>query len=148
LGFTDDPMGVGYQIKQSLITIGSGGFWGLGLGMSSQSFLPHTMSDSIFAIFAEELGFIGSFGLIAFFLIFLYRAFLIAKKSRDKFSRLVAVGIGSWICIQAFINIGAMIEIVPLTGIPLPFISYGSSHIIAELIGIGILLNISKSLKK
>lgn len=147
-GFMDDPMGVGFQIKQSLITIGSGGVSGLGLGMSSQRFLPQTMSDSIFAIFAEEFGFIGSFGITALFLIFLYRAFLIAKKSKDKFSRLAAVGIGSWVCIQAFINIGAMIEIVPLTGIPLPFISYGSSHIIVELIGIGILLNISKSIKK
>lgn len=150
LGSEIDPMGMGYQIKQALIAIGSGGIFGLGLGMSGQKFgfLPQTMSDSIFAIFAEEAGFVGALILVVLFLLFLWRGFRIAKKSRDKFSRLLALGITSWICIQAFINTGAMTGILPLTGIPLPFISYGGSHIVAELIGIGILLNISKSGKK
>lgn len=145
-----DPMGMGYQIKQILITIGSGGIFGLGLGMSVQKFgwIPQTMSDSIFAIFAEETGFIGSIILIFLFLFLLWRGIRIAKKSHDKFSELLAIGISSWICIQAFINIGAMVGILPLTGIPLPFISYGGSHMVAEIIGIGILLNISKSSKK
>lgn len=142
-----DPMGMGYQMKQILITIGSGGIFGLGLGMSVQKFgwIPQTMSDSIFAIFAEETGFVGSIVLISLFLLLLWKGFRIAKMSQDKFSQLLAIGISCWICIQAFINIGAMIGILPLTGIPLPFISYGGSHIVAELIGIGILLNISKS---
>jgi cell division protein FtsW len=145
-----DPMGIGYQIKQILIAVGSGGIFGLGLGMSVQKFgwIPQTMSDSIFAIFAEEFGFVGSVTLIFLFLLLLWTGLKIAKGSNNKFSQLLAIGISCWICIQAFINIGAMVSILPLTGIPLPFISYGGSHIIAELIGIGILLNISKSSKK
>jgi cell division protein FtsW len=145
-----DPMGIGYQIKQALIAIGSGGISGLGFGMSKQKFgfLPQTMSDSVFAIFAEEAGFIGATILIILFLIFLWRGFRIAKNSKDKFSQFFALGISIWICVQAFVNIGAMIGILPLTGIPLPLISYGGSHMVAELIGVGILLNISKSNKK
>jgi len=145
-----DPMGMGYQLKQILIAVGSGGIFGLGLNMSVQKFgwIPQTMSDSIFAIFAEETGFVGSMVLIFLFLLLLWRGLRIAKMSHDKFSQLLAIGISCWICIQAFINIGAMIGILPLTGIPLPFISYGGSHIIAELVGIGILLNISKLNKR
>jgi len=144
-----DPMGKGYQLKQALIAIGSGGIFGLGLGMSRQKFgfLPQSMSDTIFAILAEEIGFIGGLILISLFLIFLWRGIKIAKGSTDKFSQLVALGISSWICLQAFINIGAMIRILPPTGIPLPFISYGGSHLIAELMGVGILLNISKNIE-
>lgn len=146
LGLVKDPMGMGYQIKQALITVGSGGILGLGLGMSSQKFgfVPQTMSDSIFAIFAEETGFVGSLALISLFLILFWRGLKISKKCKDKFSQFFAIGISSWIVVQAFINMGSMIGILPLTGIPLPFISYGGSHLIAELIGIGILLNISK----
>lgn len=152
LGLVEDPMGMGYQIKQALIAIGSGGILGLGLGMSSQKFgfIPQTMSDSIFAIFAEETGFVGCLILISLFLVLFWRGLRIAKRSqdRDKFSQFFAIGISFWIAIQAFINIGAMIGILPLTGIPLPFISYGGSHMVAELIGVGILLNISKRSKK
>lgn len=145
-----DPMGMGYQINQILIAIGSGGISGLGLGMSSQKFgfIPQTMADSIFAIFAEETGFIGSLILISLFLLFFWAGLRIAKRSKDKFSKLLVMGISCWICLQAFINIGAMIGLLPLTGIPLPFISYGGSHLISELIGVGIILNISKSNKK
>ena len=150
LNYIKDPMGIGYQLKQAMIAVGSGGIFGLGLGMSSQKwgFVPQTMSDSIFAIIAEEMGFIGSSLLVIAFLFFLWRGFRIFKKTSDKFSQLFALGSTSWICIQAFINMGAMIGVVPLTGIPLPFISYGGSHIVTELIGIGLLLNISKSIKK
>ncbi len=142
-----DPMGIGYQLKQALIAIGSGGIFGLGLGMSGQrlGFLPQSISDSIFAIMAEETGFIGSLILISLFLMFLWRGFKIGKKGGDKFSQLAAIGISSWIVIQAFINVGSMIGILPLTGIPLPFISYGGSALVTELIGVGILLNISKN---
>ena len=142
-----DPMGISYQIKQALIAVGSGGITGLGLGMSGQKFgfLPGAISDSIFALFSEETGFIGSIILIFLFLMFLWRGFRAGRLSQDKFSLLTALGISSWIIIQAFVNIGAMIGILPLTGIPLPFISYGGSAIVAELIGVGILLNISKN---
>lgn len=141
-----DPMGIGYQLKQALIAIGSGGIFGLGLGMSHQrlGFLPQSISDSIFAIMAEETGFIGSLILISLFLIFLWRGFKIAKGMENKFSQLLALGISSWIVIQAFINVGSMTGLLPLTGIPLPFISYGGSALVAELTGVGILLNISK----
>jgi len=140
-----DPMGISYQIKQALITVGSGGIFGKGLGMSGQlGFLPASLSDSIFAIFAEETGFIGSLILISLFLIFLWQGFKISKSTSDKFSQLLGLGITSWIVIQGFVNIGSMIGVLPLTGIPLPFISYGGSALISELIGIGILLNISK----
>lgn len=139
-----DPMGIGYQIKQALIAVGSGGISGLGLGISQMKFgfLPQSIADSIFAIFAEETGFIGSTLLIFLFLVFFWRGFRIGKLSQDKFSQLTAWGVTAWICLQSFINIGAMIEVLPLTGIPLPFISYGGSALVAELVGVGILLNI------
>ena len=141
-----DPLGKGYQIKQALIGIGSGGLTGVGLGLSFQKFgiLPEPVSDSIFAVFAEEVGFIGAFLLVALFLAFAWRALLIARKTEDMFARLVAVGITAWITTQAFVNIGSMIGILPLTGIPLPFISYGGSALAVELLALGILLNISK----
>lgn len=143
-----DPMGIGRQIKQAIIAIGSGGFAGRGFGMSGQSgFLPQSMSDSTFAIFAEETGFIGCIFLIFLFLMFLWLGLMIAKKTADKFSQLVALGITFWILMQGFVNIGSMIGILPLGGIPLPFISYGGSHIVSELIGVGILLNIARQSK-
>lgn len=140
------PLGIGYHLQQSLIAIGSGGIKGLGLGLSRQrfGFLPGTISDSIFSILAEEIGFIGSLILIILFFAFLIRGFKISNQAKDRFLKLTGFGITSWIVIQAFINIGAMIRIVPLTGIPLPFISYGGTAIVVELIGVGILLNISK----
>ena len=140
-----DPMGIGYQAKQSLIAVGSGGIGGVGLGMSVQKlgFLPQSISDSVFAVFSEETGFIGAIILILLFLIFLWRGFRITKEAKDNFSQLLAVGITSWIVIQTFVNIGAMIRILPLTGIPLPLISYGGSALTVELIAIGLLLNIS-----
>ena len=144
-----DPLGAGYQIKQALIAVGSGKIFGLGLGMSKQKFglLPHPISDSIFAILAEETGFLGSLILILLFLLFLWRGYKIGKESKDIFSKLAALGITSWILIQALVNIGSMIGVFPLTGIPLPFISYGGSALITELVGVGILLNISRKSK-
>ncbi|MFH1401886.1 MAG: putative lipid II flippase FtsW [Parcubacteria group bacterium] len=141
-----DPMGIGYQIKQALIAVGSGGIFGLGLGMSRQKFgfLPASMTDSIFAVLAEETGFLGCLILITLFLIFLWRGFKIGKNNRDNFLKFTALGITSWILIQTLINISSMIGLFPVTGIPLPFFSYGGSAIITELTGMGILLNISK----
>jgi cell division protein FtsW len=143
---TTDPQGISYQITQSVITVGSGGFLGQGLGLAQEKFglLPQPISDSIFVIFAKEAGFAGAILLISFFLLFLWSGFKIAKKAKDSFSQLLAIGITSWITLQALVNIGAMIGVLPLTGIPLPFISYGGSALIAELAGAGILLNISR----
>ncbi|MBI3337398.1 MAG: putative lipid II flippase FtsW [Candidatus Staskawiczbacteria bacterium] len=142
-----DPLGKGFQMKQSLIAIGSGGFFGKGWGMSSQKFgfLPQAMSDSIFAILGEETGIIGCSILVGLFIFFLWLGVKIAKSSNNKFSQLTALGITFWIIIQAILNITANLGIVPLAGIPLPFFSYGGSHLVAELIGVGILLNISKN---
>ncbi len=142
-----DPLGAGFQIKQSLIAIGSGGFWGKGIGMSSQKFgyIPQAMTDSIFPIIAEESGIFGCVILISLFLFFLWRGIKIANHSSDKFSQLTALGIVIWISLQAFINISSSIGIWPLAGIPLPFFSYGGSHLLTELAGVGLLLNISKN---
>jgi cell division protein FtsW len=143
-----DPLGKGYQIKQALIAIGSGGLFGLGLGMSRQKFgfLPESTSDAIFAILTEELGFLGGIVVIGLFVAFLWRGIRIAKRSPDIFSGLLALGISFWLPLQAFIHIGSSIQVLPLTGIPLPFISYGGSHLTAELISIAILLNISRQI--
>jgi len=151
LGIIKEPLKAGYQIEQAKITIGSGGLFGLGPGMSNQKIgglLPQPISDSIFAIFCEEMGFVWCFILISLFLFLLWRSFRIFKKSKDKFSQFFAVGVGSWICLQAFFNIAAIIGLMPVTGIPLPFVSYGGSHIMVELIAMGLLLNVSKSVEK
>ena len=141
-----DPLGKGYQIKQALLAVGSGGVAGVGLGMSNQKFgfLPQSMSDSIFAVFAEETGFLGAAFLIFLFLLFSWAGFRIIKGGQDKFSQLLAMGITSWIVLQGFINIGSIIGILPITGVPLPFISHGGTALITELVGVGILLNIAK----
>ena len=142
-----DPLGKGFQLRQSLISLGSGGVFGKGLGMSTQKFgfLPQAMSDSIFAIIGEELGVIGSVGLIAVFILFFWLGIKIAQQSTDKFSKMTAVGIVVWITLQAFVNMASVAGIFPLAGIPLPFFSYGGSHLVVELIGVGLLLNISKN---
>ena len=142
-----DPLGKSFQLKQSLIAIGSGGLFGKGIGMSVQKFgnLPQAMSDSIFAVLAEETGIIGCLILIALFILFFWLGIRIAKSSNDKFSKLAAVGITFWITFQAFINMASVTGIFPVSGIPLPFFSYGGSHLVTELIGVGLLLNISKN---
>jgi len=141
-----DISGIGYHINQALIAIGSGGLLGLGFGLSRQkyNYLPEVVGDSIFAVIAEELGFIKSIFLILLFIFLAYRGYKIAQKAPDTFGRLVATGIVSWLVFQAIINIGAMLGLLPLTGIPLPFISYGGSAIVITLGAIGILMNISK----
>ncbi len=146
LNAKEDPMGFGYHIKQALIAVGSGGVFGLGLGASQQKygFLPRAMSDSIFAIFAEETGFIGSVLMVAGFVLLFWRILVIARKRKDSFSKLFVMGVGAWICIQAFINIGAMVRLLPLTGIPLPFITLGGSHMLVEMVAVALVLEVSK----
>ena len=141
-----DPQGAGYQLRQSLIAIGSGGIFGRGFGISIQKFnyLPEPIGDSVFAVFGEEFGFTGSLFLIGLFMFFLYRGFSIALKASDDFGRLLGVGIVILIVMQSFINIAAMIGILPLTGLPLIFVSKGGSALIMALFEAGVLLNISK----
>ena len=135
-----------YQINQSLIAVGSGGFLGRGLGASRQKFfyLPEAQNDAIFPIISEETGFIFSVGLILLYLALFYRGFIIARRAPDDFGKILAMGIVSWIVLQAFINIGGMVNIMPMTGVPLPLVSYGGSAMLAVLASIGILINISK----
>ena len=144
-----DPQGIGYHINQALLAIGSGGIFGLGLGHSRQKYLylPEVTGDSIFAVIAEELGLVFALVLIALFLVLMYRGLKIAKAAPDMLGKLVASGIIAWISLQAFINIAAMVTLIPLTGIPLPFISYGSSALASSIIAIGVLTNISKQTK-
>lgn len=144
-----DPKGIGYHINQALIAVGSGGILGLGLGHSRQKFyyLPEPVGDSIFAVLAEEIGFIGSLVLVILFILFALRGFKIAKNSPDDFGKLLGIGITSWVIVQSFINISAITSIIPFTGVPLPFISYGGTSILFLLAGVGILLNISKQAK-
>lgn len=139
-----------YHIRQMLIALGSGGLFGVGLGQSRQKhlFLPEPATDSIFAIIGEELGFIGSFILVLAFFFLLWRGFLIAHHAEDKFAKLLAVGITSWLAIQTSINLGVVSALLPLTGIPLPFISYGGSSLVISMGAVGILLSISKAAKK
>ena len=141
-----DPQGAGYNIIQSLIAFASGGFTGVGYGGSIQklSYLPECHTDFIFAIIAEELGWIGCVLIISLFWTFIHRGFMIASRCPDMFGKLLAVGITFSIGFQAFLNISVASSFFPTTGVPLPFISYGGSSLIVSLCMVGILLNISK----
>ncbi len=141
-----DPQGVGYHINQARLAIGSGGWFGLGLGKSRQKFqyLPEVAGDSIFAIIAEELGFVLSAALIAAYLYLVRLGFRIAERSHDPFAKYAAVGITAWIGFQAILNISAMVGIMPLTGVPLPLISHGGSALLGNLAALGLLGSISR----
>ncbi len=143
---SSDIKGIAYQINQAFIAIGSGGFWGLGFGRSLQkyNYLPEPMTDSIFAIFSEEMGFVGACALISLFIFFFCRALSIAKKAPDAFGKLLATGLAVSIVSQAFINMGAISGLLPLTGITLPFVSYGGTSLAITMGMAGIILNISK----
>jgi cell division protein FtsW len=140
-----DPLGKSYHVRQILIALGSGGLLGMGLGQSRQKYqyLPESTTDSIFAVIAEETGFLGGLILIAAFLFFCYLGFKVARRSANRFGLLLASGLTSWIGVQALINFGAMVSLLPLTGIPLPFVSYGGSSLLAAMASVGIIINIS-----
>ncbi len=142
-----DPLGSSYHIRQVLLGLGSGGWFGLGVGQSRQKYeyLPEANTDSIFAIIGEETGFMGAGAIILMYMFASWRGFRIAKRAKDGFGRLLAIGITSWISLQTIINLSAMVALLPLTGVPLPFISYGGSSLIVTLAAVGILLNISKT---
>lgn len=141
-----DPQGYTYHISQVLIALGSGGLFGLGLGHSRQKFeyIPEVSTDSIFGIVGEELGFVGGSMLIGLFAFFLIRGFKIATNCQDNFGKILAIGLTCWLGIQAIVNLSSMTALLPLTGVPLPFISYGGSALVANLTAVGILLNISR----
>lgn len=141
-----DPQGISYQINQALLAIGLGGWFGRGLGHSIQkyNYLPEPMGDSVFAIIAEEVGFAGSIIFVILFILLIFKGLRVAKKTTNGFGKLLACGIVSWFGFQALINIAAISGLIPLTGIPLPFVSYGGSALIITMAGAGILVNISK----
>lgn len=145
-----DPQGIGYHINQALLAIGSGGIFGLGYGHSRQKFqyLPEVAGDSIFAVIGEEMGFLIGALTIGLFLLLLWRMVGIAKRAPDNFAKYVVVGIAAWIVIQAFVNIGSMVALMPITGVPLPFISYGGTSLAISLAAIGVVLNVSKNAKQ
>lgn len=150
LAFLDpfgDPQGFTYHISQVLIALGSGGLFGLGLGRSRQKFeyIPEVTTDSIFGVVGEEFGFIGGAILVILFAILVLRGIKISQSSSDNFGRILAIGLTSWLGIQGVINLSSMVALLPLTGVPLPFISYGGSALVANLTAVGILLNISKN---
>lgn len=141
-----DPQGIGYHINQALLAIGSGGMFGLGFAHSRQKhlYLPEVIGDSIFAIIAEELGFVVVCIFLAVLFTMMYRGYQIARQAPDNFGRFMTVGIISWIGFQSFINIAAMVGLMPITGLPLPFVSYGSSSLIVLFTAMGIVINISR----
>ncbi|MCL5783801.1 MAG: putative lipid II flippase FtsW [Patescibacteria group bacterium] len=149
LAFLDpfaDPQGFSYHISQVLIALGSGGFFGLGVGQSRQKFayIPEVTTDSIFSVIGEEFGFFGCLILVSLIAFLILRGFKIAENASDNFGKLLAVGLVTWIGAQTVVNLAAMVSLMPLTGVPLPFISYGGSALLANLVAVGILINISK----
>ncbi|HEX6918773.1 MAG TPA: rod shape-determining protein RodA [Actinomycetes bacterium] len=142
---TADPKGAGYNVRQAQIAVGSGGFHGQGLFHGAQTqgkFVPEQQTDFIFTVAGEELGFVGAAGLVVLLAIVLWRAIRIALRAEDMFGRLVAVGIVCWFTFQSFENIGMTLGIMPVTGVPLPFVSYGGSSMFANLIAVGLLQNV------
>ena len=142
---TVDTQGTGYQLRQARITVGSGGLIGTGLFNGPQTngrFVPEQQTDFIFTVAGEELGFLGSGLIVILYLIMLMRGFAIARRTSDPFGRLVTTGVIAWFAFQIFENIGMTLGLMPMTGVPLPFISYGGSSMFATLIGFGLLQNV------
>jgi rod shape determining protein RodA len=145
-----DTQGSGYQLRQARITVGSGGLLGTGLFNGPQTsgrFVPEQQTDFIFTVAGEQLGFIGSGTILILYLILLMRAFSIARRTTDPFGRLVCTGVIAWFAFQMFENIGMTLGMMPMTGVPLPFISYGGSSMFATLIGFGLLQNVHARLR-
>ena len=141
------PRDAGYQVKQNLLGFGSGGIWGVGLNQSLQKYdLPETTpaTDSVFVIVSEEFGYVGAVALLLGYLLIIYRGLLIANNTADRYGQLVALGIVAWLGMQAFVHVASNVALTPLTGVPIPFLSYGGSSIVSMMIAMGILLNISK----
>jgi cell division protein FtsW len=142
-----DPKGSGFQIIQSQVALGSGGIFGMGLGHSKQKlfYLPAAHTDFIFSIIGEELGLLGTVGIVVLFIIFIQQGLKIIKSAPDKFGYFLALGLVSMISLKAVINIGVSCGLLPTKGLPLPFISYGGSSFVFDMISIGILINIART---
>ena len=147
---TRKSQGQNYQFNQSLIAIGSGGLCGQGYGQSATkySYLPDPIDDSIFAVVAEELGFVGAGALVALFAIVTFRMFWLAKRAGDQFGRLILIGFGTVIALQAFVNMASISGIIPLTGVPLPFVSYGGTALAVFITMGGVALNVTRIINK
>jgi cell division protein FtsW len=145
-----DPGDTGYQLIQSQISLASGGLFGLGLGASRAKwgYLPEAHTDFIFAVIGEELGIVGASFVVALFVALAYLGMRAAAQAPDTYGRLVATGITTWFCVQATVNIGAVIGLLPITGVPLPFISFGSSAMLANMFAAGILCNICRQSRR
>lgn len=141
-----DPLGRGFQTLQSLISLGNGGWTGLGLGTSRGKFfyIPESHTDGVFAVLGEEAGIIATSMVVLLFVILMVRGYHVARRAPDDFGTLVATGITTWICAQALLNIGGVTRVIPLTGVPLPFLSYGGSALASVMLAMGVLLNISR----
>ena len=142
-----DPLGTGYNVIQAQIAIGSGRIFGKGLGFGTQShlrFLPERYSDFVFATLAEEIGFLGSMLLLTIFFFLIYQIFKIAQKTNDSFGSLLCIGIGVQLLVQVFVNIGMNLGIVPITGVTLPFVSYGGSSLVSSFIALGLVASVGK----
>jgi cell division protein FtsW len=149
LAFTSaesDPQGVGFQTLQLLIALGSGGWEGLGLGVSRQKFfyIPGAHTDGVFAIIGEEAGFVGAMVVVGLFAYLVYRGLRVAVRAHDDFGAYLAMGVVCWISFQALVNVGGITRSIPMTGIPLPLVSYGGSSLIMIMAGLGVLLNVSR----
>jgi cell division protein FtsW len=142
-----DPTGRGFQTLQALIAIGNGGITGLGLGASRGKFfyIPESHTDGVFAIIGEEMGIIAAAAVLLLFMILMVRGYQVARRAGDDFGMLLATGITTWFVLQALLNIGGITRVIPLTGVPLPFLSYGGSALAAELLAAGVLVSVSRS---
>src|SRR5207253_2225487 len=143
----NDPMNTGYQVVQSLIGLGSGGLFGVGLGASRQKWMwiPNAHTDFIFSILGEELGLIGELVVLLLFGLLIYAGIRIAVRSQDPFGRLLSAGIAGWLGLQTLVNLGTVTGLLPVTGVPLPLVSFGGSSLVVTLAAIGILVNIGRA---
>lgn len=141
-----DPLGGGWQLIQGQYALGTGGFWGVGLGASREKWgsLPEAHTDFIFSVIGEELGLVGTLGVLLLLLVQAFAIFRLARMTRDPFVRLAAAGVGSWIVVQAVINVGAVLGLLPITGVTLPLVSYGGSSLVPTLAAVGMLLAFSR----
>lgn len=143
---TADPLGEGWQLTQGQYALGTGGWWGVGLGASREKWgsLPEAHTDFIYSVIGEELGLIGTLMVLVLFAAITFAAFRISQTTSDTFVRLASAGIGTWIAVQGVVNIGAVLGLLPITGVPLPLVSYGGSSLVPLLIGIGMLLSFAR----
>lgn len=141
-----DPLGSSYQAVQSLVALGTGGLFGVGLGASRArwSFLPNAHTDFVFAILGEETGLIGSLTVIILFTAFTLAGIHVAYRAVDRFGRLLAIGITTWLAVQALVNIGGVTGILPITGVPLPFVSFGGTALVVAMVGVGVLISVAR----